>query len=94
MAVLHQHHHARQGGGIFAQAFQKDLGSDQGFDALAAGFFVKLDRAKQIGQVRDGQRSLAISRRRLDDFFDPVSTVNDGKFSVQAQVGKHAPDCR
>jgi hypothetical protein len=54
LLVLHQQHHARQGSGIAAQAFQKNLDPNDGFGTLGACLLVKLDGAKQVAQVGDG----------------------------------------
>jgi hypothetical protein len=91
---LDQQDHAREHAGVFAQAFHHDLGADQRLDPLATRFLVELDRAEQIAQVGDGQRGLAVGRRGADDVIDAVGAVDDGEFGVQAQVDKHATDCR
>ena len=73
---------------------QHDFGADDGLDAGAPRFLVKLDGAEQIVQVGDGERGLVIAGRRLDGFVDAVGAVDDGKLGVQAQVNEHACDCR
>jgi hypothetical protein len=94
LAALHQQHHARQLRGVLGQALHHDLGTDQRLDAGAARFLVELDRAKQVVEVGDGQRGLAIGGGGLHDVVNAVGAVNDGKFGVQAQMDKHGGHCR
>ena len=89
LLVLHQQQQARQRAGILAQPFEPDFGANQRLDAALARRFVKLDGAKQIAQVGDGQSRLAVSGRGLDAVANAVGAVNDGKFSVQTKVDKH-----
>ena len=62
------------------------VGVDDGLDALAARFLVELDHAKQVRQVRDGQRHLLVLRRRLDDISNTHRTINDRVLRVHAQM--------
>ena len=89
LPALHQHHHSRQRSGVLGQALHENLGADDRLDAGRAGFLVELDRAEQVVQVGDGQGRLAVGRRGLDDFIDPVGAVDDGKLGMQAQVNEH-----
>jgi len=79
---------------VTAQAFQVDFSTEDGLDALAPPFFVKLDAAKQVVDVGDGQRGLLVGGGGFHHLVDAVGPVNDRKFGVKAQVNKHASDCR
>ena len=72
-----------------ALAFQHDFGPQNGLDALAARGLVELDGAKKVVEVGNGQRGLAIGRGTGHHFIDPVGSVHDGEFGVQAQMDKH-----
>ena len=87
---MHQQQQAgRRGAGFFAGHFNPEVGTDQWLDALAAGLLVKLNRAKQIRQVGDGQCRLLIGLGGPDNFIDPVGAVDNGKLSVNTQMNKH-----
>ena len=88
--VLHQQQQAgRRGARFFAGHFDPEVSTDQWLDALAAGLLVKLNRAKQIRQVGDGQCRLLIGLGGPDNFIYPVGAVNDGKLCVNTQMNKH-----
>ena len=82
--VLHQQQHARELPRLHAQALQPDLGANERLDAALAPFLVELDGAKQVAQVGNGQRRLAVGSGRLDHLVDAGGAINDGKFGVQA----------
>ncbi len=89
--VLHQQQQpCRRCAWVFAGHFDPKVGTYQWLDALATGLFVKLDRAKQISPVGDGQCRLLIGLGGPDNFINPVGSVNDGKLSVNTQMNKHA----
>lgn len=44
---------------------------------------------EQVVEDPDGQRGLAIGRGTGHRFIDPVGSVHDGEFGVQAQMDKH-----
>jgi hypothetical protein len=88
--VLHQKHHPADGAQISAQTFEVDLCTNEGFDAFAPAFFVKLDRSEQVIQVGDGQRGLSVFGSDLDHIVDAASRINDREFGVKAQVNKHS----
>ena len=91
---MHQQHNARQHQRVFAQAFEKDLGPDQRFDAFAPRLAVKLDGPEQIVQIGEGQRGLAVLGRHFDDLIDAVGAVYDGKFGMEAEMDKHCLHCK
>ena len=88
--VLHQEHNAAGGACIAPETFEVDLGADDGLDAFASAFFVKLDGPEQVIQVSDGQRRLGVFGRHFDHIVDAASRVNNRKFGVKAQVSKHS----
>ena len=88
--VLHQKHHPAGGAWVAAQAFEVDLGTDDGFNALAPTFLVELDRAEQVVQVGDGQCGLSVFGRDLDHIVDAASRVNHREFGVKAKMDKHS----
>jgi hypothetical protein len=74
--------------GCGAGRFQQHVGAENGLDTLAATGAVELDGAKQVVQVGDGQRALAVGpcggRRRID----AQHAIDDGKLGVRAQMDK------
>ena len=89
LLVLHQQHHAGDGQRVAAQAFEHDFGTQDGFDALGARLFVKLQGPKQVGNVGDGQGRLLVPGGSFDHFINAAGGVNHGEFGVKAQVDKH-----
>ena len=78
LVVLHQQQQAGRGcAGFFARHFDPDISPDQRLDAGFSAFLVKLDRAKEIAQIGNGQCSLVVGRCGCDDFIDAVGPVND-----------------
>ena len=75
---------------VGTQAFKENLNTNNGFSAFGTSLLVELDGSKQVTQVGNGQRRLAIGHRRGYYFIDSVGSVDNGKFGVQAQVYKHA----
>ena len=78
LAILHQQQQARcRRTGILARRFEPDIGTDQRLDADFAPFLVKLDRAKQVAQVGNGQRGLLVGGGGFNNLIDAVGAVND-----------------
>ena len=90
---LHQQQHARCSRRVAPEPLGDDFGANQWLDAGAARCLVKLDRAKQVVEIGDSQRRLRVGGRRGDHLVNAIGAVDDGKFSVQAQVDKHALHC-
>ena len=90
---MHQQQDARQGRGILAQAFQPDLGPDQGFDAALTRLLVELDGPKQVAEIGDGECRLLVAAGGLDDIVNAAGAVNHGKLGVQTQMDKHGDYC-
>jgi len=101
--VLRQQQQARPGGrpslrggtrGRGAQPLQQHLGPEDGLHPDAARRLVELDGPKQVVEVGDGQRGLAVGGGGGGDGVDARGAIDDGKLGVQAQVYKHGHDCR
>ena len=76
--ALHQQQQAhRRRAGLLARHRHPDIGADQRLDTRAARFLVKLDRAKQVAQVGDGQCGLAVFGGGFNNFVDAAGAVND-----------------
>ena len=61
VVALHRlHQYQNPAGGGIALPFHHQLGTQQGLDAFAARAFIKLETAKKVVQVGDGQRGLSI----------------------------------
>jgi hypothetical protein len=88
---LNQHHDPRQSQGIYTQTFQENFSAQNGLNTLAAGSLVKLDGAKQIAQVCDGQGRLLIVSRSLHHIVNATGGIDDRKFGMEAQMDKHRP---
>ncbi|OIQ69543.1 hypothetical protein GALL_488530 [mine drainage metagenome] len=88
--VLHQQQNTRELCRVLAQAFKPDFSADNRLDTALACLFVKLDGTKQVAQIADSQRRLGIGNCKLDAIINAIGTVNDGEFSVQAQMDKHS----
>ena len=90
-AVLHQEHEpARRLLGRLGR--HQDLGAEDRLDAGAARGAVELDRAEEIADVGDGQRTLAVGSGGGDRVVDPERSVDDRKLGVRAQMNEsHRP---
>ena len=69
-------------GGVFAGHLHPHVGGYQRLDAIAARGLIKLDGAKQVAQVTDGQGGLPVCSGGGGDFINAVGTVNDGEFGM------------
>ena len=90
LLVLHQEQQAGQRCVFAPRGLHPHIRTDQWLDAFGLRRLVKLDGAKQIVQIGDGQRGLAIIGSGLHHIIDAVGPVDDGKLGVQAQMNKHA----
>ena len=90
LLVLHQQQQSGQGRVFAPRGLHPHISANQGLDAFGLGRLVKLDGTKQIVQIGDGQRGLAIIGCGLDHIVNAVGPVDDGKLGVQAQMDKHA----
>ena len=82
LLVLHQQHHARGGQGVGAHAFHNHLCAYQRLDALGAAGPVELDRGKEVVEVSNRQRALAIGCGRVHHLVHTVGAVDDRKFGM------------
>ena len=62
---------------IFSRHLNPDIGSNQRLDASSPGSFIKLDGAKQVAKITDGQRRLLVGRRGSHNFIDTVGAIDD-----------------
>ena len=77
LVALHQQNHAGQCTRITAQTFKVDFSAQDGLDALASTFLVKLDATEQVVQIGDGQGRLPVFGGHFDHIVDAASGVNN-----------------
>ena len=65
------------------------LSQQQGLHAFATAGFVKLNCAKQIVQVRNRQRWLAVFGGCRHDIVNTAGGIDDRTLGVKAQMYKH-----
>ena len=89
-AVLHQQQQAA--GRLLARGrLEPHVGTDHRLHACLARGRIELDRAEEIAQVGDGERTLPVGSGGFHRFVDPQGAVDDGEFGVGAQVDESHP---
>ena len=59
-----------------------------GFTPLATASLIKLDHAKQVGQIAQAKRRHAVGHGAADGLVQADNAVSDGEFRMQAKMYK------
>ena len=70
------------------RVFDPGIHANNWLDALASAGFVKLDHAKQVGQIGNPQSRHAIGRSAAHSVIQTHNAVGDGKLGMEAEVYK------